>query len=748
MSAPSFKRRTIFSPTQIAGCQLWLDAADSNTLTLSGSSVTAWNDKSGNNYHMNTLTPSARWTGSAVYPTIGTSINGLQTVNFLAQSGLKQGTTLDGVKNLFWVGRIAVPVGSGDFSLFLLGHDSNYDWHGNQYGNKFLYPGLTQSGILNASPTSLFTNDVNAIRDATFSNVNMPTAPNVSILSVAGITGTTRYQGICYDRGDNPGWCGDLAEVIIFSTALSVSDRQTIEGYLAQKWGLTGSLPQFHAGLRSKIYPSLPQNRILNLANTSTFTPLSISGCSMWLDGADVTTFTYSSGTSIATWRDKATGIFGSNASPTNQPTLVSSSQNGNSTVFFDAAAALKYIDIPAWSFGTTSRSLFIVMKNIASAVNSNVLGGYPHWLWDRVNGNNANVWTMVGILQIRPGDFIYFMPRNEYLIIGIIYSSPTMTAYQTGSQVLNYTSLSSFFDATNGYRLGALNNGDDSAPFPYRFYGNIAEFITYNTALTTLQRQQVEGYLAWKWGLQANLPANHPYKSASPTSRSTAPMRAILNLARATIVDPTAKYSALFNAANNPSLTIPASSSLTLGTNDHTIEFWMYQTSRNQYAVSFSYGNTSYFAANNYYMDVGEAGFGFVVGNGSGNWAVNLNGGAARSLNTWRHYAIVRNGTTFTLYIDGISVGSATSSINITAQGDVFRIGNTTTYPINGYISNFRLVNGTAVYTSNFTPPTSPLTAIPNTQILLQGLTDRSPNAFTLTNNGGVTLSIVSPFA
>jgi hypothetical protein len=182
MSAPSFKRRTIFSPTQIAGCQLWLDAADSNTLTLSGSSVTAWNDKSGNNYHMNTLTPSARWTGTAVYPTIGTSINGLQTVNFLAQSGLKQGTTLDGVKNLFWVGRIAVPVGSGDFSLFLLGHDSNYDWHGNQYGNKFLYPGLTQSGILNASPTSLFTNDVNAIRDATFSNVNIDVHTSMAIV--------------------------------------------------------------------------------------------------------------------------------------------------------------------------------------------------------------------------------------------------------------------------------------------------------------------------------------------------------------------------------------------------------------------------------------------------------------------------------------------------------------------------------------------------------------------------------------
>jgi hypothetical protein len=324
-----------------------------------------------------------------------------------------------------------------------------------------------------------------------------------------------------------------VCEIILYNLSLSTSERQQVEGYLAQKWGLTGSLPPFHPGLKSKIYPSIPQNRLFNLSALSTFRPIAITGCQLWLDGADTTSFTYSSGTSIATWRDKVTGIFASNTNPTNQPTLVSSSQNGNSTVFFDAAAALKYVDIPPWSFGTTSRSMFIVMKNIASAVNSNVLGGYPHWLWDRVNGNNANVWTMVGILQIRPGDVIYFMPRNEYLIIGIIYSSPTMTAYQTGSQVLNYTSLSSFFDATNGYRLGALNNGDDSAPFPYRFYGNIAEFITYNTSVSTLQRQQIEGYLAWKWGLQANLPANHPYKSAAPTSTSTAPARPIISLPR-----------------------------------------------------------------------------------------------------------------------------------------------------------------------------------------------------------------------
>jgi hypothetical protein len=39
-----------------------------------------------------------------------------------------------------------------------------------------------------------------------------------------------------------------------------------------------------------------------------------------------------------------------------------------------------------------------------------------------------------------------------------------------------------------------------------------LCEFITYNTLLTTTQRQQVEGYLAWKWGLNPSLPTTHPY--------------------------------------------------------------------------------------------------------------------------------------------------------------------------------------------------------------------------------------------
>ena len=58
------------------------------------------------------------------------------------------------------------------------------------------------------------------------------------------------------------------------------------------------------------------------------------------------------------------------------------------------------------------------------------------------------------------------------------------------------------------------------SDPFYSRYYnGYIGDFIFFGTSYTTLEREKAEGYLAWKWGIQGNLPAGHPYKSAAPTS-------------------------------------------------------------------------------------------------------------------------------------------------------------------------------------------------------------------------------------
>jgi hypothetical protein len=210
---------------------------------------------------------------------------------------------------------------------------------------------------------------------------------------------------------------------------------------------------------------------------------------------------------------------------------------------------------------------------------------------------------------------------------------------------------------------------------------------------------------------------------------------------------------SAQFTSSSNNYLSVAGASAFTLGTNSHTIEFWMYQTSRGQYDSPFNYNNGgSLQAANNYYLNVGTLQFGLNLGSGSG-WAFNLDCGTRPTLNAWHHYAIVRNGNVFRVYVDGTSVANTTSTASIAAQGaTALGIGaqfvGGSYFGTTGYITNFRFVNGTAVYTSNFTPSTTPLTEVSGTQLLLQGLVDNRSNGVTVTNVNNVTESSQTPFS
>ena len=76
-------------------------------------------------------------------------------------------------------------------------------------------------------------------------------------------------------------------------------------------------------------------------------------------------------------------------------------------------------------------------------------------------------------------------------------------------------TSALSTSDPTYTLQLGAHGNSG----FPLT--GDYSEFLVFDSQLSTTNQQLVEGYLAWKWGLQGNLPAGHPYKNAAPAFTS-----------------------------------------------------------------------------------------------------------------------------------------------------------------------------------------------------------------------------------
>jgi len=161
--------------------------------------------------------------------------------------------------------------------------------------------------------------------------------------------------------------------------------------------------------------------------------------------------------------------------------------------------------------------------------------------------------------------------------------------------------------------------------------------------------------------------------------------------------------------------------SDFNLSTNDFTIEFWF--NSRNV-------GSTLHpltFAASSV-SGSSDAGF-YIRFNGgvvnaqcfqSTNTIGACNTGSV-SVNTWYHVAYVRSGSTFTIYLDGTSAATASSSAAVNYDaGWNLNIGSayTNVYHYNGYLSNVRIVNGTALYTSNFTVPNR-LEAVDNTVLL-----------------------------
>lgn len=185
----------------------------------------------------------------------------------------------------------------------------------------------------------------------------------------------------------------------------------------------------------------------------------------------------------------------------------------------------------------------------------------------------------------------------------------------------------------------------------------------------------------------------------------------------------------------------IPNGTHFDFGTGDFTVEMFVYLSSTTG-SFTFLHGSTATtgnFGFQSYY---GTTYF-YTIG------VSNVNFPITYPANTWTHLAVVRSGTTLTCYLNGISQGNRTFTNNvITSSGTSTRIG-ATHVPgdyLQGYISNYRIVKGTAVYTSNFTPSTSALTAITNTQLLLltdnYSIVNSTPTPLTVTINGNTTIS------
>ena len=232
------------------------------------------------------------------------------------------------------------------------------------------------------------------------------------------------------------------------------------------------------------------------------FNPSTIGNAIIWVDASTLTS-TYTNGANVTSWPNRGDPTY-SLIAPANIPTLTTSVLNSNAVVTFTTS---QYLSVSP-SFGTSFNawSLFTVARQTSN--NSRFFGGS--------NGNTLyRYWGgSKGVLYLNgdPGYLSQFTSDTNWDIMSIVLTkSVNVSMWWNGSQLYNVgTSQGSDNLQLNGYVGGnELSNGQ------------MAEVLYFNKALTTNARLAIEGYLAWKWGLQAKLPISHTYYSAAPNGAS-----------------------------------------------------------------------------------------------------------------------------------------------------------------------------------------------------------------------------------
>ena len=155
--------------------------------------------------------------------------------------------------------------------------------------------------------------------------------------------------------------------------------------------------------------------------------------------------------------------------------------------------------------------------------------------------------------------------------------------------------------------------------------------------------------------------------------------------------------------------LTAPSSASISNFSGDFTIEGWVYLNATTAYGVLIGGDGSS-----GWYVEYGSArGFGAYDGSSF------LNGSSTAVTNQWVNFAVTRASGTVRFFINGtLTASTSSANFNYTQSlGIAAYSGGSSS--LNGYLSNIRINNTTALYTASYTPSTTPLTAVTNTQLL-----------------------------
>jgi hypothetical protein len=457
-----------FDPRSIPGCALWLDGADTATMN-STPTVTTWTDKSGQGNNV---------TGTATYS------SGTMTFNGTNQAFSNTAYVFpSNAYSMFAVYSNTTAPASAAYMNVVYGN-GGYPMLGVYGSSKFV---SARSVVANTGALSPNIVASNVLVSATYTPSTF--SPFINGSAETTLAGTTLAATGIYVGGPTNYFNGSVSEILIYSATLTQTQRQSVEGYLAWKWGLQVQVP---APVQS---------------------PRSISGCALWLDAADTSTLTLSTN-NVTQWSDKSgNGNNATQATTSNQPTT-GGSQNGLNTLLFTG----KMMTYPTISL--SAQTVFCVYLNTTFTPYGWPVHIGPFAFFYAAPSSNVGIGRSGYTDEVLANWSTNGLTTSKYTVYGgtvSVSGSTTSVLYFNGNQVASNTVTSS--GGLVNYTIGTLQSGANTVT------GYIAEVIVFNSVLGTAQRQSVENYLMGKWGIKPSLPATHPFYSLPAFSRPFGPL-------------------------------------------------------------------------------------------------------------------------------------------------------------------------------------------------------------------------------
>jgi len=233
----------------------------------------------------------------------------------------------------------------------------------------------------------------------------------------------------------------------------------------------------------------------------------SITNLMLWVDSADTTSFTLS-GSNVTSVTDKSSNayILSNSANFTYRPLAFNSIYSAFVSNGVGGALGIN-------TAFTTSNSPYTIL-----AV-GNSTGNNDSYLYDSTDSSYRNAIFAADNSMYPVGLSGASGSMNANYLIVDVWNSSLNVQYLNGTQTgSNVAAQGNMVGITLGNRY-ALNG---------QYQGALCEILFFRGVLSTVNRQTLEGYLAWKWGIQSNLPLGHPYKSSAPSAGFVNPIGTI----------------------------------------------------------------------------------------------------------------------------------------------------------------------------------------------------------------------------